>query len=387
MIDVITNGRVLLPTGEIAPVDVRVADGRIAEIGEGLTGDNKLDARGSYVLPGLIDIHAHGLGFASTEIGSLVDWAETEAANGATRFFPTLFGPPESLIEHLERHRRETDELRAVPQVGGFRLESPYLAFVGGGPAESLAQIDSSLTERSFSAGGGHIRIWDISPELSGACEAIEDLTRRGIVCSLAHTHATIEQARAAVDAGARLVTHLFDTFEAPEFSDPGVYPAGLVDYLLVEDRVTCEIIADGKHVHPLLVEKALRCKGPDGVVFITDSNYGSGLPPGDYDLPGEWGRVRITERNNGMRLIDRGLILAGSALAPLDAFKNAVSLFGQDIASASRLCSLAPARLMRLNTGEIAVGRKADLIVLDEDLALHATLVEGRVAYRGEHN
>lgn len=387
MTDLLTNGRVLLPSGDIVAADIRIADGLIAEIGLGLAGDDRLDAGGRYVLPGLVDIHTHGLGFSSAEIGSLAEWSNAEATNGATRFFPTLFGPPESLIEHLERHRRETDELRDLPQVGGFRLESPYLAHVGGGPSESLAQIDSSLTERLLAAGGGHIRIWDISPELPGACETIAELTRMGIICSLAHTHAAIDQARAAVDAGATLVTHLFDTFAAPDMVDAGVYPAGLVDYLLVEDRVTCEIIADGTHVHPVLVEQALRCKGPQRLAFVTDSNYGSGLPPGDYDLPDGWGRARITDRNLGIRLVDRDLVLAGSALAPLDVLRSAVNLFGQDLAAASRLCSGVPAGLLGLNAGEVAVGRDADLIVLDDELALWATISKGRIVWRQEHS
>ena len=81
---------------------------------------------------------------------------------------------------------------------------------------------------------------------------------------------------------------HLFDTFQVPEMTDPGVYPAGLVDYLLLEDRLACEIIADGTHVHPLLIEKSLRCGAYDRVVFVTDSNYGAGLPTGVYALPGD---------------------------------------------------------------------------------------------------
>jgi len=380
--DIITNGLAVLPSGEPSRVDIRVSDGRIAEIGVGLTGTAPLDAGGGYITPGLIDLHTHGLGVLSVESGSLGEWAKLEAAHGATRFFPTFFGPPEALVEQMERHRRETDDLRAVPQVGGFRLEAPYLASAGGGPEAGVAPITPAMTERLLAAGGGHIRLWDLSPELQGACEAIAELTQQGIVCSLAHTQATIEQARAAVEAGVRLVTHLFDTFRQAEVMDPGVYPAGLVDYLLVEDRLTCEIIADGTHVHPLLVEKALRCKGRDRLAFVTDSNYGAGLPPGDYVLPGSWGRSRIADRNQGVRLIDRDLVLAGSALTPLDAFCNAIRLFGQDLAGASRLCSRTPARLLGLNAGEIAVGRDADLLILDEDLKLQATIVGGRVAY-----
>jgi N-acetylglucosamine-6-phosphate deacetylase len=377
--DIIANGRVLLPDGETAAVDLRIQQGLIVEIAPRLKGKKTLDAAGDYVLPGFVDLHCHGMGFCSLEKGSLAEWAALEAQQGATRFFPTLFGPPENLIELMQQHLRETDQLKATPQVGGFRLESPYLAQTGAGRGEDLAPILPELTDRLLIAGGGHIRIWDLSPELPGAVETIARLSGQGVVCSLAHTRATIEQARAAVDAGLRLVTHLFDTFAVPEMIDPGVYPAGLVDYLLVEDRVTCEIIADGTHVHPLLVEKALRCKGPKGVAFVTDSNYGAGLPPGDYRLPAGWGEARIRDRNNGVRLIARGLVLAGSALTPLNCFQNAVQLFGKSLAVASRLCSANPARLLGLNAGEVALGRNADLVMLDADLNLKTTIVAGR--------
>lgn len=234
-----------------------------------------------------------------------------------------------------------------------------------------------------LAAGGGLIRIWDISPELPGAVDEIRYLSERGIVCSLAHTQTTIAQARAAVDAGARLVTHLFDTFVLPVMTDPGVYPAGLVDYLLTEDRVTCEIIADGTHVHPLLVEKALRCKTADRLAFVTDSNYGAGLPPGRYTLPNDWGPVAIDGPNNGVRLLERGMVLSGSALTPLDVFRNAVQMFNKDIATASRLCSVAQARLLGLNKGEIAIGKDADVIVLDEQLELVCTIAAGGLVYQ----
>ena len=168
-----------------------------------------------------------------------------------------------------------------------------------------------------------------------------------------------------------------------PAMVDPGVYPAGLVDYLLVEDRVVCEIIADGTHVHPLLVEQALRCKTPDRLAWVTDSNFGAGLPPDEYDAPG-WGPVVVGHPNHGVRLRDRGLVLAGSALTPIDGFRNAIRLFGRDLAVASRLCSATPARLLGLNKGTLDVGRDADIIVLDAGLDLLFTIVAGEIVYGG---
>jgi N-acetylglucosamine-6-phosphate deacetylase len=388
---VIENGQVLLPDGSLATLDIRIRDGRIQALGPGLRaeqGQESLDAGGAFVLPGLIELHTHGIRTQSVESGSLLEYGRIEAERGVTTFYPTLFCSPEQSAAYLRRHRRETNELRLTPQVGGFRLEAPYLAIASGGSARALAAIDEETTRFLLEAGGGLIRIWDLSPELPGAPEAIRRLSERGVVCSIAHTRATRAQGRAAVEAGARLVTHLFDVFyHNPESSDPDpdMYAAGLVDYLLIEDRLACEIIGDGTHVDPMLVEKAFRCKPPEGLVFVTDSNYGAGLPPGRYTLPGDWGNVLVGAPNQGVRLPDRGLILAGSALTPIDSFRNVIRLFGKDLAAASRVWSANQARLLGLNKGQIAVGRDADLIALDRGLELLWTIAGGRVVYRNQ--
>lgn len=378
----IANGKVLLADGRIERTDLHLAQGRIVEIGGRRAAVTALDAAGGWVVPGFIDIHTHGIGREAVST-ALEPYAALEAKCGTTTFYPSLFGPPEETIAHLYRHRRASDELRKLPQVGGFRLESPYLAQTGAGLSKDLAPIHPELTRRLLEAGGGHIKLWDLSPELPDAPETIRQLARAGVVCSLAHTRATIAEARAAVDAGARLVTHLFDTFAVPQMTDPGVYPVSLVDYLLTEDRLTCEIIADGTHVHPLLVEKTFRCKPSERLVFVTDGNFGAGLTPGEYDLPQSWGRVVIRGPNDGVRLLDRDMGLAGSALTPIDCFRNAMKLFGKDVAVACRVCALNPARLLGLNKGEIAVGRDADLVVLDEHFEVHATVVGGALIYQ----
>lgn len=376
---VISGGNVLLADGTIAACDVLTEGGIITKIGADLAGDETIDARGSYVLPGLVDIHNHGIGFESVGEGDLKRYAQLEASRGATTFFPTFFAPAEEIEQQLRRHLAETDDLRETPNVGGFRLESPYLADASGGLPKDTAQITPATTNMLLEAGKGRIKIWDVSPEMAGATGLIRELSAKGIICSMAHTTATIEQAAAAVDAGARLVTHLFDTFEMPVETDIGVYPAGLTDYLLVEDRVACEIIGDGTHVHPLLVEKTIRCKTAANTVFVTDSMLGAGLPLGEYVLPSGWGNAVVDGSNNGVRLVDRDMELMGSALTPIDGFRNAVRLFGKDIATASRLCSGTPARLLGLNKGELAIGRDADVIVLSLELDLKHVVCGGQ--------
>ncbi len=380
---VIKNGNVLLPNEELRQCDLLIENGQVKAVGQSLAGNTQIDAAGKYVLPGLIDLHTHGIRTVNLQSGTLSEYAGIEAAYGTTTFYPTLFDAPDAITEQMKRHRLETDELRLLPQVGGFRLESPYLARTGAGLAKDLGHITPQITGTLLQAGGGHIKIWDVSPELDGAPEVIELLSQQGIVCSISHTWATIEQGQAAVDAGARLVTHFFDVFVLPEDKGTGVYPHGLVDYLLVEDRVKCEIIGDGTHVPEILVEKAFRCKPPDGLVFITDSNFGAGMSPGQYEAGGSWGRVQIDGPNNGVRMVDRGMGLAGSALTPIDSFRNVVRLFHKSIGVASRVWSRNPAQLLGLNKGEIAPGRDADLIILDKDLELCHTIVAGRIIYQ----
>ena len=381
----VRNGKVLLANGRIIRTDIFIEHGRIRKIGRIRRGNNKqiseINAAGRHVLPGFIDIHTHGIGYESFS-GSLKSYAEKEASRGTTTFYPTFFCSLDKLCEHMRRHLSETRDLKDVPQVGGFRLESPYLAKTGAGLEKDLTNISEKNTNRILKAGGGYIKIWDISPELSNACKAIRFLSSHGIVCSMAHTNGSIEQAKSAVKAGARLVTHLFDTFAPSDVIDSGVFPAGLTDYFLTEDRVACEIIADGTHVHPLLVEKTMRCKPPDKIIIITDSNFGAGLPRGKYILPHSQEEVIINGPNNGVRLVKRHHGLAGSALTPLDAFRNTIRMFGKDIATASGLCSRNPAALMGLKKGEIRAGFDADLVILTPGLKLTHTIVGGKVLY-----
>ena len=383
----IKNGSVLLPTDKLYPGDVLIQEGQIRQVGLHLLAQRQIDAAGGIILPGLIDLHTHGICDISSETGSLAEYARIEAAFGATTFYPTLFCSPEEEAGHMRRHLRETDGLWATPQVGGFRLEAPYLAVASGGSLQAIVSIAPGTTDFLLVAGEGRVKIWDVSPELPGAPEFVRQVTQQGVVCSIAHTQASIAQGRAVVEAGAQLATHLFDVFyHTPERKDPDpdIYAPCLVDYLLAEDRVTCEIIGDGTHVDPLLVEKAFRCKPADRLAFVTDSNYGAGLAPGRYTLPGDWGHVQIGGPNEGVRLLDRDMMLGGSALTPIDSFRNVIRLFHKDIVTASRVWSRNPARLMGLNKGEIAVGKDADLIVLDEGLNLRYTIVGGEVVYRG---
>jgi N-acetylglucosamine-6-phosphate deacetylase len=284
----------------------------------------------------------------------------------------------------MEAALRETDTFDKTPNLLGFRLEMPYLAKPGAGRSSALVPISDETTEKLWETSRGLIRIWDISPELDRAIPFVRWARQQGIVTSLAHSRANVEQTRRAIEAGLNLVTHFYDTFDLAEQTDPGVYPAGLTDYIQIEDRLTVEIIPDGIHVHPFLVEKTFRCKGVDHIAFVTDSVRGAGNPPGIYAGLYPGAQVEITADRGVRRVPDNAL--SGSALTQLKSFQNAVYKFGRSVPDASVLCSRTPARVLGLrDKGYLAAGMAADLIILDPSLQLSATILGGQVVYRAE--
>jgi N-acetylglucosamine-6-phosphate deacetylase len=389
----IENGIVLHYDRLESGCDLRIEGSQIAAIGPGLKpeqGEQVIEAAGCYVLPGLVDLHNHGVRHVMAQYDSLVEYATLLAAEGITACVPTLFGSPRENAEVMRRGLVETDGFRLTPNLVGFRPEITYLAKAGAGSADSLTKISVETTETLYAAAQGAIRIWDVSPELADAAPFIRWCRARGIVTSLAHSSATIEQARRAVDAGLGLVTHFYDTFDLPQQTDPGVYPAGLTDYIQVEDRLTVELVPDGVHVHPYLVEKTLRCKGLERVAFVTDGVKGAGNPPGVYDglYPGV--QMEVTA-DRGVRRTSDGA-LSGSALTGSQCLRNAVRKFGKSLVEASILCSRTPARVLGLsNKGYLAAGMDADIIILKADpstcsgqaFELVATIARGEVLFQ----
>jgi N-acetylglucosamine-6-phosphate deacetylase len=381
----IRNGRILHYSRFEANSNMRVEEGKIVAISPYLTaepGEQVVDAGGHYVLAGLIDLHHHGIRHILAQTDSLLEYSRLLLEVGVTSCVATLSGTPEDNLQAMQRGLQETDRLRLAPNVIGFRPEISYIAKTGAGSANSLRAISEETTEAVYEGGEGFIRIWDVSPELEGAIPFIRWAADRGIVTSLAHSSATVEETRNAVDAGMSLVTHFYDTFDVAVQTDPGVYPAGLTDWLQIEDRITVEIVPDGVHVHPYLVEKTFRCKGINRVALVTDAAKGSGSPPGIYGGLYEGVEVEVTLDRGVRRTSDDAL--SGSALTHLQGFRNAVQRFGRSVVEASIMCSRTPARVLgERDKGYLAAGMDADIIILDDSLELQATIVGGEVLYR----
>jgi N-acetylglucosamine-6-phosphate deacetylase len=381
----IRNGSVLHYDRIELQCDLRVEDGTITALEPGLAprpGEPTIDASGHTVLAGLIDLHNHGLRHVMAQTDGLLEYSRLLLQEGVTACVPTLGGTPQRNISAMQNGLQETDHFELTPNIIGFRPEITYIAKTGAGSAASLTQITPETTDAIYEGGEGLIKIWDVSPELDDAIPFIRWATEHGIVTSLAHSSATVEQTRRAIEAGLSLVTHFYDTFDLAVQTDAGVYPAGLTDYIQIEDRLTVEIVPDGVHVHPYLVEKTLRCKGLERVVFVTDGVKGAGNPPGIYDGLYKAVQVEVTADRGVRRTSDDAL--SGSAITQLQAFRNTVQKFSKSVRQASILCSRTPAQVLGLKTkGYLAVGMDADIIILDAHLDLKMTMVGGEVVHQ----
>ena len=341
----IRNGAVLHDDRLEAATDLRTEGGRITAIAKDLRpepGEQVLDATGCYVLPGLIDLHNHGVRHVMAQYDSLVEYARLLAAEGVTACLPTLLGSPQENVEAMRRGLVETDNFRLASNLIGFRPEITYLAKTGAGAGARWPGFRPRRPRRSTRPAG--------EPSASGTCRRSWTARSRSsagagsanIVTSLAHSSASIEQARLAVDAGLSLITHFYDTFDPPPMTDPGVYPTGLTDYIQVEDRLTTEIIPDGVHVHPLLVEKTFRCKGLGRVAFVTDGVKGVGNPSGIYDglYPGV--QVAISADRGVRRVPDDAL---SGARSPIFTACGTPSTSSDGLWPRPRCCARAPRR------------------------------------------
>jgi N-acetylglucosamine-6-phosphate deacetylase len=372
----ITGGRVVTPDG-ILDASVLVTDGRIAAVGPNLTppsGHRVLDARGAWVVPGLIDTHLHG-GLESdtmdAELTSLRAVSVHLAAHGVTGWLPTTVAcGAEQLDRILQTVREARDENTGGAAVLGAHLESNFLApkYKGAQPSEHLRAADDAELLAVIAKHRDVVRVVTLAPELPGAEALIRQLVDWGITVSIGHTDATYDEVLAGVAAGATRVTHLCNAMRPFHHREPGVVGAALVT-----DALRAEVIVDLVHVHPAGVQVAYRCKGASGLMLVSDALRGSGLPPGTYELGGH-----ATHLDGSVARLTDGTI-AGSIITLERAVGNAVNAAGIPVADAVAMASTVPAASLGLvDRGAIAPGLRADLALLDQDFRCLGTMVAG---------
>jgi N-acetylglucosamine-6-phosphate deacetylase len=230
-----------------------------------------------------------------------------------------------------------------------------------------MAAPDAGLLERLRAAADGTLRMVTIAPELPGALALIETLSSGGVIAAMGHSDSTYEQALQAIRAGARHATHLFNAMPPLLHREPGLAGAAL------EAGITCELINDGRHVHPAVVRLVFDLI--DSPALVTDAIDAAGVGDGRFELGGQ----EVIVSGGEARLAASGS-LAGSTLTMDDALRNAVKLCGLSIERASAAASLHPARALGVDRklGSIAAGRRADLVLLDDDLRVSSVMAGG---------
>lgn len=365
--------RVVTPEGTLDNAWVKVEDGRIAAIGEGGTPLATVDLRAEWLLPGFIDLHVHGGGGheMADSPGEMAAAVAFHRRHGTTRTLVSLAAaPPDALIEQLHW---VADMVAGGPDpVGGVigaHLEGPFLSYARRGAQDPahLLMPERHTFGRFVEAARGTLRSMTIAPELPGAIELIADLLDAGGVAAIGHSDATYAEARAAIDAGATIATHLFNGMRPLRHRDPGIIGAALVS------GIACEVINDGVHVHPAIT--ALVASVPKRLVLVTDATKAAGAGDGEFVMGG-----RHVQVSNGQVRLAGTDTLAGSSLTMDAALRQAVFECGLPIELASSAASGNPARTIGIDGeyGAIAVGRAADLVVLDRDLIVVAVLADG---------
>ena len=347
--------------------------------------DQHCDLTGYFIVPGFIDVHVHGVDGtdvldAPDEEDALMKIAVGLPKYGVTAFCPTTVACSAATLERtLEsvRRFREHPALLAA-QVIGAHLESNFINpdYKGAQPAEYLyrpSSEDAGPVLREIARSRESVSIVTLAPELDGAMNMIRSLVESGVRVSLGHSGASFEIADAAVDAGARHATHLFNRMPPLHHRDPGLASA-----VLVRDEVVAEIICDGVHVHGPMIRVALAAKGVDRIMAITDGTAASGLAAGAV---ASLGGQRICVRDGAAHLDDG--TLAGSVATMDRVFRFLVHHVGLSPSEASRVCATTPAAALGLHQrGAIATGAVADLVVLDRELVVKQTYLAGRLAY-----
>ena len=390
---VIENGTVYAPTGAIPGGGVLVNVGRIEAVGKRdelmLPADvQHLDARGGLIAPGFVNIHIHGVGGYDTddgEVASLEAMSLLLTRHGVTSWVPTTTSRPlaeivavcavirEAMSESANRRISEG----AGAEILGGHIEGPYLSPQERGAHPEELLIEPCLDEYSALLDyADAIRIFTLAPELAGALGLIRELKNRGIVVSAGHSVAIDEEFTRAVDAGLSHAAHMFCNMGTLRRANLRRV-AGLVESILLDDRVTTEMITDGYVIAPSLMKLGLKVKGVDKLAIITDGSSLTGLPPGSYHILGS----DVTLEENIAYVADRSSY-AGTAVTMDHCVRVAIESMDLSLEDAFRMASLTPAMIVGVSDrkGSLEAGKDADVVILDQDLRVIQTVARGRV-------
>lgn len=391
------NARVIL-ANEIRRGGVLVHDGRIAHIfgsdqkPAGLSANETMDLVGAYLAPGLIDIHIHGSAGVDVQAADeqyLAKLSEFLFSEGVTGYFPTLVPADErryrDAIASIGSYVQKQDDVNSAnrgARILDIHFEGPFVNEhrCGALQPEHFRSYDGDprsievFTSDPPNSQTSIPRLMTLAPEIHGGLDLTRELTNRGVRVLIGHSQADPDVLHQAARFGARHITHFPNALEGLHHRKPGA-----VAWALVRDDITLDCIADFHHVHPLMLRLMYQSKGADGMALISDAIMPAGLGDGEFAVWGE----KITVRNGRTSLTREGGkdTIAGSVITMREALKNIIGL-GVPIHEAVRMATLVPARVAGIDSdyGSIEEGKRADLIVFDDDLTVRFAAVQGKL-------
>ncbi|WUG43498.1 N-acetylglucosamine-6-phosphate deacetylase [Kitasatospora sp. NBC_00458] len=355
----LAGARLVLPGGIVEGDRLAVEGTRIAGVG-GATTAGDLDLTGYTVVPGFVDLHVHGGGGASYASGiaeEALKVARTHLEHGTTT---TIASTVTGEIDEVARQAAVLSELVEDGVLAGIHFEGPFISHnrCGAHRPDLLRDPDPALVRKLVDAARGHARMVTLAPELPGGLDSVRMLADLGVIAAVGHTDSDYAKTLEAIEAGATVATHLFNAMPGIAHRAPGPIVA-----LLEDERVTVELINDGVHLHPSVLDLAYGTAGASRVALITDAMGAAGMGDGLYPL----GPLQVEVKDGVARLVEGGAI-AGSTLTLDVAFKRSVTVNGLTPNQAVESLSTVPARLLGLadTVGTLETGKNADLVVLD---------------------
>ena len=342
-----------------------------------------VDGEGAYAIPGLIDLHFHGCVGADVCDGTpeaLKKIAQYEASIGVTAIAPATMTLP---VEELEQILRNAAAYKKTQKTGGFEadllglnMEGPFISPVkkGAQDEKNIVPCNVEIAKRFLKASEGLVKFIGIAPEESSEAVSFIREMKDFVDISLAHTNADYDTAMAAFAAGANHAVHLYNAMPAFTHRAPGVIGA-----VADSKHVMAEIICDNVHIHPAVVRATFAMMGADRMILISDSMRATGMPDGTYTLGG----LDVSVNGNRATLVDGGA-LAGSVTNLMDCMRTVVKVMDIPLETAVACATANPARSLGVydTYGSISEGKKADIVLLDEDLALKMVIKDGQLPF-----
>lgn len=393
---ILKNGIILTPFKELRDKVLFLKDRKIYKLvsrseynnysKDYLSNFEIIDAGGKYISPGFIDIHTHGANGVDVVINPIEPMADFAVKNGVTSFLPTIWTSEfENMVNACIKIGDFIKSQKNGARVLGINSEGPYLNADYGCQKRELVKIPQSKDyQRLLGACNGNLKIMTVAPELENSDELIKYLRQNDVTVSIGHTDIKPDELHKALNLGIDLVTHIFNAMGAAGIREKGVKPAGIAEELLVCDEIMTEVVCDASafHVNPTLLKILVRCKGIENIILITDSMSMTGMPPGKYFF--QDGRGALIKDGEDVARLENGL-LAGSIMTLNKAIKNIIDYTGISLKDAVMMASSNPARILKMSNkkGEIKEGMDADILILDKNLNIFLTIVEGEIRFK----